>query len=174
MFFANILSIDKKNSVALSQPNSICTLYFRMLLAAKIPICIELGSGRSRKEMANDPYANQARQKVQSYDMVTTLALEPNIPAIISNAAETVGALKNTQAKCTNTKVRNQPANFGMGRHRHLRQTWHSEIAAPCIAPQTINVHPAPCHMPPMRKVKNTLRAVLGNEHLLPPNEKYR
>ena len=41
--------------------------------------------------------------------------------------------------------------------------------AIPCNAPQIINVHPAPCHSPPIRKVESKFTYVLALPFLFPP-----
>ena len=75
------------------------------------------------------------------------MSWKSNMEWIICNACAKLSALKNIQASITEKKVKAQHIGFGKAMPV-LRHWWFIINSRPCIPPQKINVHPAPCHKP--------------------------
>lgn len=97
-----------------------------------------------------------------------------NIFSIISTDVAKSDARKNTHSNDTYTKVIDHPIKIvkklsGMRLNTGRHALWMAS-PTPCIAPQNINFHAAPCQSPPISIVRKLFRYVRNTPLLFPPS----
>ena len=98
--------------------------------------------------------------------------LKPHIDFMISKARCIELLLKNTQVKLIKIKVEKTAVILLIWRLNFFQKRWIT-LAMPCNAPHTIKVKFAPCHIPPIKNVKNKFLYVSISPFLLPPSGIY-